>query len=170
MYGIGEKIIYGRTGVCVVEDICEKKLSGEKEARLFYTLRPLYQSCSICTPVESKVFSRPVISATEARELVLCLPQLEAEPCREKNLNRLREYYREIIESCDCRRLAMLGLSIYRKRQEAEDNKRKLGAVDERFMKEAEDLLYGELAAALEIERSEVHNYIKAALAEKGGI
>ncbi len=167
MYGIGEKIVYGRTGVCVVEDICEKKLSGEKEGRLFYTLRPLYQSCSICTPVESRVFSRPVISAEEARELVISLPTMDAEPCREKNLNRLREFYREIIESCECRRLAMLGISIYRKKQEAEAARRKLGAVDERFMKEAEELLFGELAAALEIDRSEVHGYIQDALSEK---
>jgi len=164
VYKIGEKILYGRTGVCVVEEIVSKRLSGEKEDRLFYTLRPLYQSCSISIPVDSKVFSRPIMSADEAKALIVTLPTLEAEPCREKNLNRLRDHYREIIESCEGRRLAMLGISIYRKKLEAEAARRKLGAVDERFMKEAEELLFGELAAALGIERTSVHDFIKKSL------
>jgi len=50
--------------------------------------------------------------------------------------------------------------SLYAKRCEAEREKRKFGAVDERFLKEAEELLFGELAAALEIEKSEVLDYI----------
>ncbi len=166
MYKLGDLIIYGRTGVCMVEDICSKRLSGEKEERLFYTLKPLYQKCAISTPVESKVFSRRVISAQEAKALIDSLPSLEAEPYHNRNLNQLREYYRQRIESFDCRELALLGISIHRKKLEAEAAKRKLGAVDERFMKEAEDLLFGELAAALGIQRSEVGRYIREAIAE----
>ncbi len=167
MYELGDLIIYGRTGVCVVEDICSKRLSGEKEDRLFYTLKPLYQKCEISTPVDSKVFSRPVISRQEAEELIASLPKLEAEPYHNRNLNQLRDYYRQRIESFDCRELALLGISIHRKKLEAESVKRKLGAVDERFMKEAEDLLFGELAAVLDIERSDVGGYIKSALCVK---
>ena len=37
----------------------------------------------------------------------------------------------------------------------------KLGVVDQRYMKRAEDLLYGELAVALGIERDEVLPYIR---------
>ena len=36
--------------------------------------------------------------------------------------------------------------------------------MDERFMREAEDLLYGEFAAALEIDRDKVENYIAKSL------
>ena len=42
-------------------------------------------------------------------------------------------------------------MSIYRKRDEVHSRKKKLGSVDLRFMKRAEDLLFGELAAALDI-------------------
>lgn len=168
MYKVGEKILYGRTGVCIVEDITEKRLRGEREPQFFYTLKPLYQSCNISTPVEnSKVFSRPIISREEADALIAKLPTLEAEPYHNRNLNQLRDHYRLCIESYDCEKLALLSVSIYRKKCDAEAQKRKLGAVDERFMKEAEDLLYGELAAALEIDRSQVQGYIDAALAGK---
>ncbi len=166
MYKVGDMILYGRTGVCTVEGVEEKLLRGEKTPQLFYSLKPLYQNCSISTPVASKVFSRHIITRDEAEKLIAALPSLEAEPYHNRNLNQLREYYRAKIELYDCFELARLCISIYRKRVDAETQKRKLGAVDERFLKEAEDLLYGELAAVLEIERNQVQRYIHATLAK----
>lgn len=52
-------------------------------------------------------------------------------------------------------------MSIHQKKREAEAHKKKLGAVDERFMKEAEELIFGEFAAALDIPRSEIQGYIE---------
>ena len=46
------------------------------------------------------------------------------------------------------------------KRRQAEANNRRLGMVDERYMKQAERLLYGELSAALEIPFEDVESYI----------
>ena len=45
--------------------------------------------------------------------------------------------------------------------------KKKLGAIDERFMKEGEALLFGELAAALDILPNEVPQYIQKRLGEE---
>lgn len=53
-------------------------------------------------------------------------------------------------------------MSIYAKKQEAETQKRRLGAVDESFLHRAEDLLFSELAAALELDREQVQPYIAA--------
>ena len=44
MYSVGEKIMYGGTGVCVIEDITMVKLAGMEQPRHYYTLRPLYLS------------------------------------------------------------------------------------------------------------------------------
>ena len=55
-------------------------------------------------------------------------------------------------------------MSIHQKRKEADENKKKLGAIDERYMKRAEDLLFGELAVALGIEKHEVQSYIAGKL------
>lgn len=51
-------------------------------------------------------------------------------------------------------------MSIYEKKQDVEKHNRKFGQVDERFMKQAEELLFSELAVALEIQRDEVREYI----------
>ena len=55
-------------------------------------------------------------------------------------------------------------MSIYAKKQEVEGQRHKIGTVDERFMKRAEELLFGELAAALGIPREEVPRFIEARL------
>ena len=56
--------------------------------------------------------------------------------------------------------------SIYAKRRWAQANNRKLGAIDERYMKRAEEMLFGELAAALEIPREKVQDYIAQRIQE----
>ena len=55
--------------------------------------------------------------------------------------------------------------SIYANRRTAEQEKKKFGAVDERFMKEGEALLFGELAVALELPLERVRGYIDDRLA-----
>ena len=166
MYQSGELILYGRTGVCRVEEITHEKQHGSEEEQMYYVLKPLYQNCNITTPVDNtKVFSRPIISREEAERVIGVIPTVEPEVYHNRNLNQLREHYRSCMESFDCVDLVKLTMSLYRKKREAEDQKRKFGAVDERFMKEAEDLLFGELAAALEIPRDEVRGYIERALA-----
>ena len=161
MYAVGDLILYGRTGVCRVEEIDEDAPRNAEEARQYYRLRPLYQNCSIRVPVANgKIFSRPIVSRGEAESLIRRMPELEAEPYYNRNLNQLREHYRQHLEGGRCEDLVRLTKSLYRKKQEAEASRRKFGSVDERFMKEAEDLLFGELAAALGIERGAVERYI----------
>jgi CarD family transcriptional regulator len=60
-----------------------------------------------------------------------------------------------------------LMMSIYTKQQQAQAQHRRLGMVDERFMKQAERLLYGELAVALEIPYDDVQPYIARRIKEK---
>ena len=55
-------------------------------------------------------------------------------------------------------------MSIYAKKQEAARSQRKFGATDEQYLKRAEELLFGELAAALDISRDDVQPYIAARL------
>ena len=160
-YCVGDLVLYGRTGVCRVEEIVEETPRGADGPRRFYSLRPLYQKCSIRAPAAGgKVFIRPIISDSEARDLIARMPHVQAEPYHNRNLNQLREHYRECLECFDCEGLIRLMKSLWLKKREAESQKKKFGAVDERFMREAEDLLYGEFAAALDIDRDKVEHYI----------
>ena len=160
MYQSGELILYGRTGVCRVEEITSVREKGGRMQQ-YYVLKPLYQKCNITTPVDNdKIFSRPIISREEAERVIGSIPSVEPEVYHNRNINQLREYYRSCMETYNCQDLIKLTMSLYKKKQEAEEQKRKFGAVDERYMKEAEELLFGELAAALEMPRDEVRGYI----------
>lgn len=166
LYAAGTLILYGRTGVCRVEGVTERTLPGEKEPTLFYLLRPQYQNGTISAPVEKvedgTIFSRALMSREQARAFIEALPTLPATPYYNQNLNQLRDHYRQQLQSLTALDLAQLIRSIYQKRQESKN--RKLSVVDQRFMDEAEGLLYGELAAALGISREEVCGYITKTL------
>ena len=161
MYQPGELVIYRRTGVCRVERI-ETREDGQK----FYALTPLYQSCAILTPVAGKVFMRPILTRRQAEELIDRIPSLRRAP-REGAVRDLTEGYQASIATHDCADLVGLLTSIYAKKRTAEREKRKFGAVDERFLQEGEALLHGELAAALDIPVEEVPAYIRGRLRER---
>lgn len=103
---------------------------------------------------------RPVISRDEAEALIDQIPQVVAQPDRTKNLQELREHYRTATCSHNCADLIRLTMSIYAKKKEQEQRGRRFGQVDERFMKQAESILFGEFAVALGIPKEEVHAYI----------
>lgn len=161
MYKTNSLIVYGSLGVCRVADIVVRKVNDVEKS--FYELRPLYQSCVVYTPVDGgKVFMRPIITREEAERLIGTIPRVRPNACIGKAAARLAEYYERSINTHDCGDLIGLTISIYEKKRQAELQKRKFGAVDERFMKRAEELLFGELGAALDIPRENVRGYIEA--------
>lgn len=166
MYEVGDFIYYGGTGVCRVKNIAKRKFPGERESRLFYTIEPLNEEYVIHTPVGgTKVFMRSVISKEEAESLIDTIPSIQVEPCCNKVVNQLTAHYKASLETHDCADLVALIKSVHKKKKMAEDQKRKLGAVDERFMKYAEELLFSELSVALDVPKDEVPAYISSRIA-----
>ena len=98
----------------------------------------------------------------EAERLIDEIPAIQPEAYYNKVLRELTEHYDTILKTYNCGELLKLTMSIYAKKQEAETQKRRLGAVDESFLHRAEDLLFSELAAALELDREQVQPYIAA--------
>lgn len=161
MFQPGDMIVYGSTGVCEVQEITTPDFEKDK-SKQYYALSPVYQDGLIYTPVDTKVFMRPIITRKEADALIDRIPEMETEPYHNKALRELEEHYNAYLKSHNCEDLIELVMSIYIKKQDLLSQHRKFGAVDERFMKRAEDLLYGEFAVALGIDKSEVGAYIAA--------
>lgn len=162
MFEKGQKIVYGQTGVCLVEDITEKELIRNQKKQ-YYVLKPLFQQNNIIyAPVDSdKVFMRPVISAAEAEELIKRIPEIKS---RIKCGELLPENYREVLQTHENSSLIELAGAIYEKKKAALANKKKLGFSDEKYMKLAESLLFGELSVALDIPFERVQGYIEEKL------
>lgn len=162
MFKTGQHIIYGNTGVCTVTDIIRKDTDA-RGVQDFYVLKPASSDYTITTPVNgSKVFMRPVISKDEANALIDAIPTIHAEAYHNRVLRQLSDHYDEFLTTHSCEDLIKLTMSIYAKKQSLLQQKKKLGAVDEKYIKKGEELLFGEFAAALGIEKSEVQAYIAA--------
>ncbi len=160
-FSVGDLIIYGETGVCRVVDIVEKPFLGVVQN--CYRLHPLYQNCDIFSPVNGcNVYMRPIISRDEANTLIEGIPAITPEIVSASTPRELTEKYDKIIKLHDCQKLLELRASINLKRAQALENKKKLSAIDERFIKKAEELLFGELAAALDIDKAAVTGYIES--------
>lgn len=173
MFQPGELLIYGSTGVCRVLSIDQQQeyVDGVKQTRSYYRLKPLHQDGTIFTPVDSdKVSMRPIISREEADALIDTIPTLHPSEPHVSTTQALAQHYQASLRQHSCQSLLELTISIHEKRCRAEAQKRHLGMVDERYMKQAEQLLFGELAAALEIPYEEVQPYIASRLQACAGV
>ncbi len=166
MYEIGELIIYGSEGVCRVRDIGSPDIPAINPERTYYTLNPVYREGVIYTPVDSPVFMRRVISRPDAERLVEEIPSITETLCEEKNLRFLAERYDQYLQTHNCTELVQLIKGLYQKKQRAASLGKKPAAVDERYMKRAEELLYGELAIVLDVSRESVLDVLKSSVEE----
>ncbi len=160
MYQVGQLIIYGGEGVCRVEAVGALAMAGVKRDRPYYTLTPLYRPGRIYTPVDTTVFMRPILSREEAEALVRSIPDIEAASCSHRNPRILGEYYQEMMRTRSCHSMVRIIKMAQHKGQARRARGSKPGQVDERYLKRAEEMLYGELAVSLGIPREEVGGYI----------
>ena len=164
MYEVGQYIIYGFEGVCRIDGIGPVDIKGAQKDANYYTLSPVYQSGKIYVPVNSQAYSRPVMTREDALALIADIPNIPYEIFENSNPRMLTEHYQTILKSNDCRELLKLLRAIHAKGRNAAEKGRRLGQVDERCFKQAEDKLHGELAVVLDIPLKEVKAYITQAL------
>ncbi len=165
MFEVGDIIMYGSSGVCRVSGVSPSK-DVKEHGRMYYELSPVYSGCTIYTPADNqKVHMRPIISREEAEALIDEIPSIHAQGYHNRVLRQLTEHYEAILRSHDCHELVRMLMSLYEKKRELEGQKRRFGLVDARYMKRAEELLHGELAAALGLDISQVQPYIQKRVA-----
>ncbi len=160
MFEIGEYVVCGNKGVCVVEAVAKLDISGVDKEREYYILKPLYMAGStVYVPVDSAEKSmRRVLKRDEAQKLIKEIPDIPLLVITNEKLSE--QMYRECIKSNDCGELIKIIKTIYLRKQKRMQAGRKVTAVDAKYFHLAEDSLYGELAVALEMPKDEVESYI----------
>lgn len=164
VFKIGDYVICGNKGVCVVENITTLNISGVDRERNYYILKPLYMAGStVYVPVDSPRESmRKVLERGEAQRLIEAIPEIPLLTITNDKLSE--QMYRECIRTNDCAELVKIIKTIYLRKQKRIQAGRKVTAVDAKYFHMAEDNLYGELAVALDMSRDEVEDYIAAAI------
>lgn len=160
MFEKGQYVNYGKHGVCVVEDITHIDIPGVDSNKLYYVLSKVYtKGNKIYAAVDNhKVVMREILSKHEAENLIREIPQIEQlAVANDKSRN---DKYKDAMVTCDCREWVKVLKSLYHRKQECIAKGRKVTVTDERFFKEAEEHLYGELALSLGIEKEQVEDFI----------
>lgn len=165
MFQIGDRVVYGQSGVCNVIDVSRQHFSGLSDERVYYTLKPVSCEATIFVPVDTQKPIRPLMSREDADALIDSIPSIRVHGPDSVDIKHWVERYRTLTGSCDCSDLLELVMLIYAKKVNAEERNRNLGQIDQNYMKNAESLLHNELAEALGIQRDAVPEYIKKRIA-----
>ncbi len=160
MFKAGSYIVYGTKGVCKVDAIGSINVPGVDKCRLYYTLSPVSSpSGTIYTPVEnSKVAMRSILSREEALQLIQEIPSIEA--MKIPNEKEREQLFQQALLTCDCREAVRIIKTLYKKRIQRMEAGKNATAMDQRYLQYAQDQLYGELAIVLDIEKTDVEDYI----------
>ena len=159
-YHVQDTVLYGQSGVCRIADIAEKDVGGG--LRAYYVLQPVFEeSATIFVPVGNEALTakmRRVMSEAEITALIDAMPEEDSIWIADDNARR--ERYKAILAGGDPSDLIRLIKTLYLRAQTQKAQNKKPRLEDERFMKQAEKLLYEEFAHVLHIRRDEVLPYI----------
>ncbi len=166
MFQIGEYVVYGIKGVCLVENITHMDISGVDKERLYYVLAPVGESTGkIYAPTDHcKVMMRRIITKEEAKRLMEELPQIELLGVSDEREREAK--YKEALNSCDYRRWVSIVKTLYVRGQERVAQGKKITALDERYMRTTENELYSELALTLEVPREKLEHEMRERLVQ----
>lgn len=160
MFLIGDYMVYGINGVCLIEDICASPFD-KKDTRTFYMLKPLGATAGsvIYTPTDNvQVAMRPLMTKEQAEELIALLPgilplEIPAEKMR-------RDIYRQTMQSCDPVQYVSLIKTVCRRRADMLAQHKRLSETDSDFERNAKLSLYHELAVVLDKPYAEIEPYL----------
>ena len=161
MFEKGDFIVYGNNGVCEVRDITTINMKDAPKDRLSYILSPRHHKDSkIFTPVDNeKAVMRAVLTKEEADELINGIPNIEELWVSNDKLRE--EKYKETMRSCECKDWIKIIKTLYLRKQERIAQGKKTTAMDEKYLRMAEENLYSELSLVLDIPKEDMVEYIK---------
>ena len=153
-FKIGDNIVYGAKGVCLIDDIRDMSFFHERPQK-YYVLKPLFvkQSATVYVPLENKAqVSRiqKVLSKKEAISLIDHLPITGGEWIEDRNARK--DAFNDIVANGSREEILQLISLIYKRAEELSSEGKHLNAQDERILADAKNRMNNEFAIALNME------------------
>lgn len=160
MFKPGTYIVCGQHGVCRVEGVGKLQLTEASGDKDYYTLSKVYSRGGVLyVPADSeKIVMRPVISKEEAEELIRHMREIDM--LQIDNEKRKEDIFKQAFRTCDSREWVKVIKTLYERKKLRLAKGKKVTASDERFLRTAQDNLFGELAVSLGIDKNDVEQYI----------
>lgn len=161
MFHVGDQIIYGRCGACIIEQIAELRFGRTVDK--YYVLRSKYQnSAEIFVPVSNAMLCermRPMLTRDEADHLLDSFPSVGTmwiEDTQER-----KKKFDEMMKSGDPAAVVIIIRTLAEHRLLRIKEGKSLHVSDDSFLREARKLLCDVLATPLLMTPSEVYLYLK---------
>lgn len=155
MFKVNDVIIYGTQGVFQIADVEEKTVSGAKKN--YFVLKPVYDNgATVFAPTDNAQIRkkmRYLLTKDEIHRLIDAMPDENAVWI--ENENERKERYKGILTRGDHLELIQMIKAIYRNKKEREAEGKRLHMSDERFFREAEQILYNEFQYVLKLNNKE---------------
>ena len=165
MYNVGDIVMYGTFGICKVTAIEKRDFTGEEQE--YYILKH--------TSSEKNTFYVPLCNESALRNMHYVCSKAEVDELISHmnsegliwidNDNKRKEEYSRIIKDADKHEIIRLIKTLYLRRKELAESGKELRSTDENYLSLAENMLFEEFAFALDIDRSEVVEYIEKHIA-----
>ena len=160
MFSIGDIFIYGSNGVCRITDIKEEKFGSE--IKTYYILSPFFDKReTIYVPTDNEMLVSRLKEILSKEEIIKMIKDI---PSRENiwndNINLRKEEFKKIIKSADRTALCSLLKTLHDRQIILAQSGKSLSVYDERFLKQAQSIIHGEIALVLEIKPDEVEPFI----------
>lgn len=169
VFQINDVIIYGSQGVCVIEAIEIKDISGGKKE--YYVLKPVKdQGSTIYAPTENPLVQkkmRRLLTVSEINALIDSMPNENTAWI--DNVNDRKECYKNLLAEGDHSSLIRMIKAIYAHKKQRESAGKRLHVMDEHFFKDAEQILYNEFQYVLNLKsKDDLMKYILDRLKDNG--
>lgn len=165
MFQVNDVIIYGAQGVCKITDIEEKTVNHVKKT--YFVLKPVGdKGATIFAPTDNELALRKMRRLLTKDEIHKLIDSMRSENAVwVANENERKELYKSILAKGDHLELIKMIKAIYAHKKEREAEGKRLHMSDERFFKDAEQILYNEFQYVLDLgSKDDLMNYIFARL------
>ena len=154
MFSVGQNVLYGTNGVCVVNDITEKKVG--KVSMEYYVLKPLDTNFStLFVPTKNETLVKKIRGVMTKDMINGVLSNLPEPGEWNDNKQERSEQFKEVISNGDFTELIRMIRLIYKHSEELSELGRHLHMSDERLLKEAEKMVTEEIEFVFDVDKQQ---------------
>ena len=161
MFQVNDVIVYGTQGVCQITGTEEKVISGKKKT--YFVLKPVSdQASTIFVPTDNEAVLKKIRRLLTKDEIHQLIDSMEAEKALwVEDEGARKELYKSTLATGNHSELIKMIKAIYAHKKQREAEGKRLHMSDERFFKDAEQILYNEFQYVLELGgKNELMTYI----------
>lgn len=155
MFQVNDVIIYGTQGVCKITGTEEKNVGGVKKT--YFVLKPVNdKGATIFAPTDNALVlkkMRRLLTKEEIHRLIDSMPEESA--AWVDNESARKELFKSILAEGNHLELIKMIKAIYAHKKQREAEGKRLHMSDDRFFRDAEQILYNEFQYVLDIKDKE---------------